>query len=212
MIFDSSAKTVRIPVRFRNGRPELLYGGPLPSIEENAVGELVLYAFSIRSAFVRDHLATEDRKTLLDTGSDLLVFVRHDGRDQRVQRRNLQNTPGTVNPGWLSLVLKEPLVLRFRGTKSAALDPCACSIPGLDLTCSSLNEAYTRISEAFEPTRRSHTGNVFRKVFARNGTVGDELGWSPLEELRSRAIFDFEAGLGVELYELMNNGERPADA
>jgi hypothetical protein len=51
-------------------------------------------------------------------------------------------------------------------------------------TRESVNETYTRISEVYEPHRRSHTGNVFQKVLYLRKTVGIREIWSPLEVLR----------------------------
>ena len=55
------------------------------------------------------------------------------------------------------------MLLGLRGTKPALLRQVECHIPHLDLAVNSLNQAYTRISEVFEPHRRSHTGNVFER-------------------------------------------------
>ncbi len=48
----------------------------------------------------------------------------------------------------------------------------------------SLNHAFTLLSEAYEPWRKSHTGNIYDRMFykEKNGK------WYPLEVLRNRAI------------------------
>jgi hypothetical protein len=59
----------------------------------------------------------------------------------------------------------------LRGTKLGELLPCSVITSGLQSfedaksDARSLNHAYSRISEACEPHRTSHTGNVFDKVF-----------------------------------------------
>jgi hypothetical protein len=87
----------------------------------------------------------------------------------------------------VELVLDEPLNLRKRGSKSPRLEDVRCHVPALrDATYQSLNEAYRRISEVFEPTRRSAGGNVFLNVYYFDE---DRSSWRPLGELRGDWIF-----------------------
>jgi len=51
----------------------------------------------------------------------------------------------------------------------------------------SLNEAYRRISETFEPRRRSVGGNVFRSCYYFNAERDQ---WRPIGELRGDMIFE----------------------
>lgn len=94
--------------------------------------------------------------------------------------------------GWFAeALLQEPLEMRFRGTKRAVLAPCSCAVPALDgvdapLMAESLNHAYTKLSERFEPYRRSHTGNAFQLVFYLGVGADREHSWEPLETLRKR--------------------------
>lgn len=69
----------------------------------------------------------------------------------------------------------------LRGTKTANLKKCKCDIPSLDLEVNSINQAYTKISEKYEPSRASHAGNVFRKVFYRDGKK-----WIKLDDKRQQ--------------------------
>jgi hypothetical protein len=48
----------------------------------------------------------------------------------------------------------------------------------------SINHAYTDLSETFEPWRISHTGNIYEQVFYQEKNEK----WYPLEILRSRAL------------------------
>ena len=87
----------------------------------------------------------------------------------------------------MEVLLTEPLYLRFRGTKKATLDPAQCVVPALGgLTADSLNEAYRRISEVFEPGRRSAGGNVFRSCYYFDPERDK---WRPIGELRGDFIF-----------------------
>ena len=57
-----------------------------------------------------------------------------------------------------------------------------CLIPSLNDQASSINEAYTKIVRAFDPKRRSDTGNVFSVVYIE---ANDRM--VPLDTLRERA-------------------------
>jgi hypothetical protein len=53
-----------------------------------------------------------------------------------------------------------------------------------DEPVASLNHAYTRLSEAFETWRISHTGNIYKRVLYRERNEK----WYPLDVLRNRAL------------------------
>ena len=93
-----------------------------------------------------------------------------------------------IHSAFVEVVLDETLTLRKRGSKSPRLDDVRCHVPALpDASYQSLNEAYRRISEAFEPTRRSAGGNVFLNVYYFNE---DRNSWRPLGELRGDLLFE----------------------
>ena len=73
---------------------------------------------------------------------------------------------------------------QVRGDQEARLCPCVCAIPSLDKKAQSLNHAFTLISEAYETLRRSHSGNVFERVYAQDKTNK----WVSLDEIRITAI------------------------
>ena len=57
------------------------------------------------------------------------------------------------------------LGIGLKGSKLGRLGPVKCIIPSLkEPRAESLNHAYRLVSEAFEPERISHAGNVFKKV------------------------------------------------
>lgn len=74
--------------------------------------------------------------------------------------------------GLLELRLDEPLWVERKGLKNYRLRPCSCFVPALPNPEKdsgrdrSLNHALTRLSEAFELHRISHTGNAFTRVLA----------------------------------------------
>ena len=68
--------------------------------------------------------------------------------------------------------------------KSAVFASSAAALE--DLKAHSLNEAYRRISETFEPRRRSVGGNVFRSCYYFNAERDE---WRPIGELRGDIDF-----------------------
>ncbi|MCS7263395.1 MAG: hypothetical protein NZ805_01025 [Armatimonadetes bacterium] len=103
----------------------------------------------------------------------------------------------------VKVLLQEPLRLEMRGTSSPRLLDCRCHIPALEKHekqfAASLNEAYTRVSEVFEPTRRSHTGNIFLLC-----VVKLPMGWLLLDNLRSLC----KAEYGLWLIEQLSKIEK----
>lgn len=94
------------------------------------------------------------------------------------------------NPlGAVEVFLLEPLKLTIRSDKTPRLGMCLCETPYLSRNldeapepATSLNHAFTRISERFEPHRISHTGNAFlcyyyqdRGKFRRLDSLVDEV-------------------------------------
>jgi len=72
----------------------------------------------------------------------------------------------------------------------------------------SLNHAFTRLSEAYETWRISHTGSIYARVFyrERNGQL------YPLEVLRNEALAKQEDGIARDLWaDLMQKMTRPPE-
>ena len=63
--------------------------------------------------------------------------------------------------GSAEVVLLEPLLISVDGSERAKLNDCSCGIFLLDKEATSVNHAFTLLSEEFETDRMSHTGNVF---------------------------------------------------
>jgi len=61
----------------------------------------------------------------------------------------------------------------------------------------SLNHAYTVLSEAFEYWRKSHTGNIYERVFYRERNDR----WYALDTLRNKALQKQEQDIARELWE-----------
>ncbi len=182
----SNERRVLIPVRWSGGEWKVLDDSSMPKLAEGTVGELSVPA----SAF----LNPKDTKPYLEESfAEILpaltmlwasISSNHGGPGMNeLVRRGLPAKRSHENGYFMvGFLIKEPLVLRLRGTKHASLEPCPCDLPGIpqDMAVSSINQAYTRLSEQYEPQRRSHAGNVFQKVYfeSTNGS------FKPLEDLR----------------------------
>ena len=183
---DALEAEVRIPIRILSGRVTYFYGGPLPGLKEGTVGELVVPRHAVKDLEIVDVLEAHIVAEALAAESVILIGVAVGGVPFRLRNKVMHADKLRIaSPGGLCFVgveLLEPLEIRFRGSKKAVLEAARCRIPALGCHARSVNEAYTRISETFEPERRSHTGNVFLKGFYLDG---DE--WRPLHDLRRRA-------------------------
>lgn len=78
------------------------------------------------------------------------------------------------------------LWLCLQGTQPKGVITSSILAPTLggNQQCDSLNHAFTRLSEKYEPWRKSHTGNIYDRVLYqdKNGE------WNPLSVLRNAAI------------------------
>lgn len=183
MIFpDELAKTVKIPIRIVDGRAEYFYGGPFPKLHDVS-GDIIVPAFAVVEKPFAEEFFENDDSELLPAGTIVVVNVRIDTAETGLC------TDVECGPlkGNVAVKLLEPLYLWHRGTKSSVLDPCKCMIPCTKEEASSLNHAYTIISKRFETERQTNTGNVFKKVYYKNGDI-----WERLERLRDKFDARFE--------------------
>ena len=85
---------------------------------------------------------------------------------------------------YVKVRIEEPLRLEIIGENFGRLLDCKCKIESLNQEADSVNHAYTLISTAFEPERKSHTGNVFSKVFVQR----HDKKWVTLDALRQTIL------------------------
>jgi len=215
--FPEHQKTVVIPVEWKKGKWEPSYGGEMPEIREGAMGDLTLSAGALTNRYDLERLSYEMTVEILHAGS--LLWARMSRVHYRGERRL-----GVPNGGFsrqrdrleeavlLPFTLKEQLQLLLRGTKPAQLCQCECDahdLPDKSEEILSINQAYTRLSERFEPGRRSHAGNVFTKVCFTDG----EGFIMPLEVLRKSEIVKLEKTLMAQMVEVthgpLEGGESP---
>ena len=203
-----AGKTVHIPVRIVKGRVTFFYSkrGTMPTLQDGAVGELVLPEYAVLDETAK-HAITEERQVqLFDKGERIRLGFNGNLIDRDYLKRTeewddaLPVVAGLTR--LVSVLLDKPLFLLLRGTKKAQLRGGACEIPALDREkAGSLNHAYTLVSERFQPSRRSHTGNVFRVVFYREPDKEGKERWRRLADLRDRheAEYEREALLGTDV-------------
>ena len=214
-----SSKVIRVPVKLVDGQWELLYGGPV-KVKDGAFGELHLdrvhftdkaflkaltekrkvavlpsgtelrVALTIKSdldqrlrPFLLDYASTPHDHTAKISAETRFVSVRLVGPTQAQQRQKIE-----AGGLWLCLEGMEP-----RGVESGMVDlPRTHELETVD----SLNYAFTRLSEVFEPWRKAHTGSIYERVFyqERNGR------WYQIKDLRDRALASAERQLIKDLW------------
>jgi hypothetical protein len=181
---DKFARTVRLLVKITDGIVTMADGTPLPKINSDARGELVLFSvYSLVDEKDRAFYAAEHEVSFLPKGTSLWARVNNDPVGKNLEKfRTVRHTKLKEPYNFVQFILDSDLKLIRKPGKNAVLTRCNCTIPAIEGTAGSINEAYTKISTAFEPKRRSHTGNVFQCVFVEDG---DKL--APLEDKRMKA-------------------------
>jgi hypothetical protein len=178
-------RTVALHVRTIGGQLTQQDGTPLPQLADY-FGVLVLPADAIVSEVERRRLTQETTRQILAAGEALLCRVSGDRVPDDLQAQCwFRHVDGRLPKDvFVEVLLHEPLKLMMRGGKHAKLMNATCSIPSLgQRRCESLNEAYRRVSESFEPTRRSVSGNAFVNFYYLEEVQGR---WAPLGDLRDQ--------------------------
>lgn len=178
MIPDPLSRTVKIPIKIVNGHPCLFPDGKLPDLKDGTIGDLVVPAHSFSDPKIAAQFAEEHREPFLPVGTRLAAQINPEHVPEQHRKHVEHSMPGYMGAAVVFTLAEDQQILR-RGTKSAELLPCRCTIPSLGEDAKSVNHAYTMISQAYEPHRISHTGNVFTKVYYLAGNT-----WKPLKELR----------------------------
>lgn len=168
---DEFAKTVTIPVRIKDGTVKYFYDNEsgLPKISDVEYAELIIPRNSLLDNELINKLTEEKTVDFIEKGTELYaqISINDMHKLDEVSQSNIQTlkTREGREP-FIEIKLYEDLELTLRGSKKARLKNCRCEIPALDdKEAMSLNQAYTLISEKFEPGRRSHSGNVFDKIY-----------------------------------------------
>lgn len=215
-----STKVIRVPVKLVDGQWELLYGGAV-KVCEGAIGELHLDKSCFDDAKFLGALTEKRCVPILPAGIELQVALSvKPGLPQHL-RTCLRPGKALTHPNtdhlstdtqFVSVLLGGPrerqarrgeseggLKLWLEGMEPRSIESGTVGLPkatGL-LPVDSLNHAFTKLSELFEPWRKAHTGSIYERVFylESNGC------WYPLKDLRDRAVVDAERGLIKDLWE-----------
>ncbi|MEO8329757.1 MAG: hypothetical protein ABI586_07135, partial [Candidatus Nanopelagicales bacterium] len=194
MIPDPFARTVVLPVRVRAGVVEFFYGGPLPALNDDAIGDLVGPAMALKDQQLLGPLSNHLDVPILPSGTHLLAGLRPEAECPELPSQYRSDVLLHGFSAYAEIILQQPLELRFRGTKRATLKSCECLVPAVakmggaskGSIADSINHAYSILSTLFETRRRAHTGNVFQIVFYRSAKADGRRVWEPLEVLRQR--------------------------
>lgn len=222
----TNGSTLRIPVRFVDGKMEYEFGGPVP-LREGTQAELVLGANSITDeAFLRA-MELPGQHRVLPEGAKLLIGL--NVMDRKIFAgfesvfRNIADMIGKIvfaagdvaSSSLTSLVeiaLSKPtekqqrlygsedggLWLSTKGIRATGLLSSTIKLPdGIsEEPATSLNHALTILSEKFEPWRISHTGNVYQQVFYQEGNGK----WYALDYLRNEKLAKAEMQIANHLW------------
>src|SRR5437868_8525333 len=131
---DANSKTVKIPARFVDGSLiNILTKQPVTDITDGSYCEIVLTSGQITNEDLLEALNREKIEEFLPEGTSLLANVSgHEfphGFSDKVFRPD--NVVFGVTGSFVSIILKEPLCIKFRGTKQPTLLDCECFIPAL---------------------------------------------------------------------------------
>lgn len=177
----------RVLVTFELRGSELILGDEGFELADGTAGELIVPK---RSLVPREWDSASDDSDVLPAGAVLRVRMRNPRRKEGLVRMSAHEVQGHEPFQAVEIQLVDALAMvpSVRGRK-AKLNHARCWIPSLELKAGSINQAYTKISKAYQPNRLSNTGNVFREVFFKSTERGpdDDFPWLPLDVLRQNA-------------------------
>jgi len=184
------SKSAKIPVKFVNGQLRLLNGDPLPGLKENQAFDIILPATSFENDADRMRFTLKQSVILFPPSMELWITFNPAGCIlEKFLKGNELDIRRDMPSGWIGtkVITIHPLSMQIQGIYGGTMEQCGVSIPILGTEVGTLNQAYTDLSQAFEPRRISHVGNVFRRIwYSENG------GWYQLEEKRKETLSKVE--------------------
>lgn len=204
---------IRIPVKLVDGQWEFFYGGGLP-IRNGSVGDLVLDKGAVEDKDFLARLKQKLEYKILNVGTKLRVSltIKPDSSlGENLTKHlismnanelgdNFFHTSRSPDTQFVKISIGEPtsrqkelrpsetggVWLQLEGTQPKGITTSRVSVPD-DVTkepLESLNHAFTRLSEKYEPWRKSHTGNIYDRILYKeeNGR------WYPLNVLRNATM------------------------
>ena len=213
---------VRVPVQYVNGHWEFVHGGEVP-VSNNTIGDLELDQASIRDETFLQKLTLKTRHKALDHGVRLLVALTIKDRPELPEtlKQYLRPAPEVTLLGlghrWSTTDCVEIKVgehleggkaygdedgsiwLCVEGFEATGLITTGEVFVPLEVSespLSSLNHAFTRLSEAYEPWRISHTGNIYDRILYQEANGR----WHPLGDLREPQLAKAERPIAAALW------------
>lgn len=166
MIPDPFERTVRIPVQWIDGQWQLIGGGKMPELKLNICAELFMPAMYLANDEERARWTAGETVLFLEEGTNLFAQVNRNRVPADLCNYALEKNYKMGFPSaFVQFSLLSDVSLSLTPGKKAGLTSGKCRIPSLAIEVDSINEALTRISQSFEPDRKSFGGNVFLKVF-----------------------------------------------
>jgi hypothetical protein len=220
-------KLLRIPIRFLDGQWECEYGGLVPVKNDTAAELLIAERLISDKSFLERMRAKSNIKVLEQGTKLLAYLATKDTQFTDEQKKHLipfQKMSSNIaieyidnwNSGALSLVevsIGDPteqhlkkfdttgggLWLLIEGRKTVGLQSSRIVLPQVvsKEPVISLNHAFTKLSETYEPWRISHTGNVYQRFLYKENNQR----WYPLELLRNAALAKKEQDIAYQLWQ-----------
>jgi len=206
---------IRIPVKLVDGQWEFFYGGAVP-VRNGAIGDLIVDRDAVEDKEFLARLKRNSDHKILNEGTELMValtirpqvaldpgykkllvsMTANDLGDYSVIRSpetqflRIWIGPALIKQRTLFQDEVGGVWLRIQGTQPKSIFSSSVILPdGLSTApLDSLNHAFTRLSEIYEPWRKSHTGNIYERILYRE----KNLKWYPLDVLRNAAIAEDE--------------------
>lgn len=200
----------RIPVKLTSGRWKLLHGGEIP-VKEGACAELILEKHSITDPIFLAAMEKPSTHLMLTGPLELLVALTVKGSldseylnllypenelkfgsdyyssPRSSETRFVPISIGMPTPEFVRLhkLKSSGIWLTMEGMHPKGLLVSSVKIPDVisNEPLISLNHAFTKLSEVYEPWRKSHTGNIYTRILYRE--LNNK--WYPLEVLRNAA-------------------------
>src|SRR5688500_1125755 len=182
----SSGKRIVVPLTVKSGELVPTDCRNMPLLRDGSLLELNVDESSFVNKSDLERFDSIRMYELLPKGSTLFALLSvPTAKRWNYSRPDLVAVPPPSSSSVLiPFQIEERLMVRIRGGRVAGLLPCATNVPlaNKEEKAASVNQAYTALSELHETGRRSHTGNVFSKVYFKSGEFAQ-----PLSVLRQQA-------------------------
>ena len=196
-------KPIRVPVKWEDDQWRAVLGN-IGEIKPGAVAELCIDRNEFLDQARANRWAAKRTVVALPPGTELRVALTvHTVLNEPL--KSLLLDPSATPPGYVSDIGSDTrfvpirilgpteaqrakgqsgglwLCLEGSDAKRIESGPVGLPVPFGESPVETLNQAFTRLSELFEPWRKSHTGNIYDHIYylESNGL------WYPLDDLRS---------------------------